>query len=490
MKGKLPLGYCCICANPEIRDFIDTELSLGANGDLVKSKSILRFGIERTPSRGVINRHRIRHFETGQSGITDIHEKQQCRICLFSQELREEIKGLYSSGWGAKAIKNELHSRNIRLCKQTVSRHLKNCEGLTIWPAGRSRRKMSAVAESSTGGITEQAVENDIKFAKLKVAQKEAEDKYKYILNQLQLAQKKLSHLTDLSSASRGNVVIEQSNKAGDKAEACALVMASDWHVGELVDPRTINHLNEYNPDIAASRIRNFFKNTLKLIEKERQDVVLDKLLLWLGGDLMTGYIHDELMESNTMSPVQESVFIRDHVEAGIRFLEKEGGFQTIKVVCNHGNHGRTTLKRRVQTGANNSFEHMIYGNLARIFHDHDTVDFLIADGYFNYIQVFDKLIRAHHGDNIGYGGGIGGVTIPLMKFIQRSNQQQHASLDIIGHYHQLTHHRHFIINGSLIGFNAYAQSIGASPERPQQAFQLIDSKRGFTVSAPILVTE
>lgn len=459
-------GSCIICDTPELKESVNRlrDEGLGAHRILSELQ-----GTPNLPGISALSNHITRHYK-GSAGV--LQGPGYCKICS-DPKLKTTVSELHMSGWGLIKIGGYLG-----VSKGTLQKHIIH-SNIQPNPPGFNGNMRAA----------ERTPEEDIRLSRSKAAEKELQDKYKYVLNQLKIAEDKLEHIAGLNTY-HGNIVIERNPKTAGKAEACALVMASDWHVGESVDPKTINHLNEYNPDIAAKRIRNFFVNALKLVKKERHDVILDKLLLWLGGDLMTGYIHDELMESNTMSPIEESVFIRDHVEAGLRYLAKEGGFKTIKVVCNHGNHGRTTLKRRVQTAANNSFEHMIYGNLQRIFQDHKTIDFVIADGYFNYVQVFDKLIRAHHGDNIGYGGGIGGVTIPLMKFIQRSNQQQHASMDIIGHYHQLTHHRHFIINGSLIGFNAYAQSIGASPERPQQAFQLIDSKRGFTVSAPILVED
>jgi hypothetical protein len=43
-------------------------------------------------------------------------------------------------------------------------------------------------------------------------------------------------------------------------------------------------------------------------------------------------------------------------------------------------------------------------------------------------------------------------------------------------------------VNGSLIGYNAYALAIKASPEPPVQAFFLIDSRFGKTVVCPVIL--
>lgn len=84
-------------------------------------------------------------------------------------------------------------------------------------------------------------------------------------------------------------------------------------------------------------------------------------------------------------------------------------------------------------------------------------------------------------------------MTIPLLKYIARIDQQRRCYMHSIGHYHTRIPYSswyRFQGNSSLIGYNAYAQSIGASPEPPTQNFQLIDSKRGATIAAPILVEE
>jgi hypothetical protein len=56
-----------------------------------------------------------------------------------------------------------------------------------------------------------------------------------------------------------------------------------------------------------------------------------------------------------------------------------------------------------------------------------------------------------------------------------------------MGHFHQLFQAtKDCIVNGSGIGFNAYAQRIGASPEEPMQGFCLLDKKYGLTIKTPI----
>ena len=99
--------------------------------------------------------------------------------------------------------------------------------------------------------------------------------------------------------------------------------------------------------------------------------------------------------------------------------------------------------------------------------------------------------MRFFHGDALKYGGGIGGLSIPLIKYLHRKDEQRKADFNFLGHFHQLLYPTHAsCVNGSLIGLSAYGYKIGFKPERPAQAFTLLDEKRGFTIKIPIFGDE
>lgn len=268
--------------------------------------------------------------------------------------------------------------------------------------------------------------------------------------------------------------------------EATAVAIASDWHVEESVRPETVNGLNEFTLKIAEARIAKFFDGVLKLTTIQRHGIDVRNLILFLGGDLMTGYIHEELQESNELSPVQTVIWLRDRVIAGIERLEKEGGFDRIIIPCSYGNHGRTTRKPRHATGAANSYEWLLYQILAKHMPKHE---WHVAEGYHTYLNVYDRTLRFHHGDGLQYQGGIGGLTIPVEKAIASWNKGRVADLDLFGHWHTQQQNPKWCSNGSLIGFNAFSIAIKAPFEPPQQTYFLLDAKRGRTITAPITLS-
>jgi hypothetical protein len=271
--------------------------------------------------------------------------------------------------------------------------------------------------------------------------------------------------------------------------EACAVAMASDWHVEEEVDPRTVAGRNAYNLEIAERRVERYFDGVLWLIKHHRASFQIRDLLLWLGGDLFTGYIHPENVETSALSPVQSVLLLKGWIGAGIRRLLNEGALERMVIVCNYGNHGRTTEKRRIATGAQNSFEWLLYNVLRDEIND-PRVEWKIAFGAHEYAVVYDRVLHFHHGDEVKYQGGVGGISVPLLKRVAAWNTIRPAYLSHVGHYHQLRLFKSAIANGSLIGMSAYGMSVGAHFEDPEQGFYLLDSLRGLCEFTPIWVTD
>lgn len=328
----------------------------------------------------------------------------------------------------------------------------------------------------------EDKVQEDMLALRQKLKEKELKSKYEALLKINEELQERYDAALQITDEIEAPYIIP--SPKGKKEKATAIVCFSDWHVEERVDADTINGINEYNPKIAEKRAKSVVANSMKLIEKEREHSDIDTLVLWLGGDFITGYIHPELEESNYMSPIEAIMFAKKLLNSAISFYLENGNFKNIIIPCNVGNHGRTMLKPRVSTGNKNSYEYMMYHDLKNNFTD---AKFMIPEGMYVYLSIYEKMFRFFHGDHIKFGGGIGGLTVPLTKAIMRADTQQKAYYNIMGHYHQFWEATsNSLVNGSLIGYGAYAQRIGATPEPPMQGLRIMDSKRGLTAKFPI----
>ena len=331
------------------------------------------------------------------------------------------------------------------------------------------------------------AIKGDFESRKEKREEFQEREKNKVLMKRVETLQEKLDNMCSVRERKAEDMGFRPEKPK--KAEATALWVASDWHMGEVVEPEKVNGLNEHNATIAAERGEMFFKNALRLTEISSKDVGIRRVVLAAIGDFIGGYIHPELMESNELSPIEELMLFRDVFNSGLRYALKNSDLE-FSVVCKYGNHGRTTEKSRISTGAENSYEYLIYNILADDFKDEKRVKFVVEKGDITYLPVYGQTVRFMHGDNVQYGGGIGGIHIPLRKAISQLDKARHADLTVLGHFHQLEHSKAYIVNGSNIGYGPYSLRVKADFERPQQAFALIDSEWGKTITAPIRVTK
>ena len=276
---------------------------------------------------------------------------------------------------------------------------------------------------------------------------------------------------------------------AGSKSEATAIWLASDWHVGEKVTLGQTNNINEYNPTLSKYRGEEYFRNGLKLTKMLGQDVEIKTIILALLGDFITGHLHSQAVETNYLPPAEEALYAQEIIASGIEYILENSKYDLI-VPCASGNHGRTTKFSEFGSENGHSWEYFMYCNLRDHFRNEKRVTFIISEGAHTYIDVFQYPVRFLHGHDIKFGGGVGGITIPVNKAIAQWDKGKKAYLTCFGHFHQKLDGNFFVANGSMIGYNSFALSIKASAEPPAQQMFLIDRERGKTIVAPILFSK
>jgi hypothetical protein len=325
----------------------------------------------------------------------------------------------------------------------------------------------------------------DLITRKFQASLKDQKSKYQEILKKYEALDTDYNNLLYIGSHVGESKEIKPIEKK-KKHEATAKVIWSDWHIDEVVDRSKVNWLNSYNPEIARKRSELCVVNTIKLLDKERNDVNIDNLVLHLGGDFIGGWIHPELEQTNSMSPVEASIYAVELLSNCLDYLINHGNLKRIVAITNVGNHGRTTKKMQIGNQTETNLETFIYSSLKRKFGSQ--IEFIDSDSTLVYYKIYDLVGRYYHGHQVGFGGGIGGLTIPLNKKQGKWDQAIKADFNSMGHFHTLCYpNSNTTLNGSLKGFDTFAQEIGAKFEKPVQAFELIDSKYGFTIKSPII---
>lgn len=276
------------------------------------------------------------------------------------------------------------------------------------------------------------------------------------------------------------------------RSDSIACAIASDWHVEEEVQKASVHGLNEYNLDVAKERARLFFQNYLRMTDIVAHDAKVNTMFLYLGGDFFSGWIHEELLAANLLAPADAARFCLGLLMSGIDFLLKESSY-VIEIDAIPGNHGRLTKQVFHSNPTGTSLETFMYAMLAARYEGNPRIRIRVADHAMIYRKFYENfMVRMIHGYEVKYGGGVGGITVPVNKALAQWDKAIKADLTLMGHFHQFMDGGRFLVNGSMVGYGTYSQFIKAEFEEPRQAFFTIHARGGGekALVAPVWVTE
>ena len=336
--------------------------------------------------------------------------------------------------------------------------------------------------------VTAKSVDHDLKLRTAKQDLRTQNKKYRQALDQITELNKELGQFQQIAKLS--SVIIPKKWKVTKQSrkEVVAVTLSSDWHIDEEVISAEIGGVNEYNAEIGEKRIKTYFNVVLRLLNMCRTESTIKRLIIGTLGDAISGWIHEEFLQANTMTPPEAILKAFELYCSGFDFLLKEGNLEEIDVICCCGNHSRITKKNEVKRGHKKSWEWLMYELLVKWYamKGETRIKFKVPEGYFNWINVFGMDIRFHHGNRIRYGGGVGGISIPLRKAIAQWNKARHADIDCLGHWHTRETSSSYVTNGSVVGYSEFAEFIKADFAPPSQAFFIIHPKYGKTAEFPI----
>jgi hypothetical protein len=268
-------------------------------------------------------------------------------------------------------------------------------------------------------------------------------------------------------------------------------LMLSDLHWGETVYPRQVNGVNEYNVAIAQQRLRTAIERTVDLCKMHMVAPKYPGIVCALGGDMLSGDIHEELSETNDLPVMPAMLDLFGCLIWAIGRLADE--FGKVFVPCVTGNHGRNTRKPRAKSRNYSNFDWLLYQFLSRHFAGDKRIQFMIPDGSDAHWSVFGHRYCLTHGDQFRGGDGMIGALGPIIRG-DHKKRSRNGQIDLgydtllLGHWHQLIQLQRLIVNGSLKGYDEYAASGNFGFEPPQQALWLTHSQRGITFSMPVQV--
>lgn len=275
--------------------------------------------------------------------------------------------------------------------------------------------------------------------------------------------------------------------------KATAFLVLSDLHLGEVVDLAEMMGMNKYDTAIAEARVARVFNRTAEFIDNYISGVDIERIVVGLLGDIISGIIHEELERTNEMTVQETIVHWVPILAAGVTMLADH--FGKVHVPCVEGNHDRSYKRIPYKQRARTSHGWLIYHWLADSLRHDKRVTFSISESPEQLMDVYSTRFLLAHGDAFRYDGGVGGIAVPMNKWLLRSHKLysmmgKDFNYAVIGHWHSYTAGNDYVINGSLKGYDEYASGHKFAFEEPKQALIITTPEHGVTINTPIFALD
>ena len=281
----------------------------------------------------------------------------------------------------------------------------------------------------------------------------------------------------------------------GEKTESSQnipVLMVSDFHYGENVNPNEVPDGNCYSPNVANARWDRLIQRTIQKT-RTKEKPVKGMVVCFLGDDV-SGDIHDELKETNNKTPLDACLDVAGQKIKMLEAFIKE--YSKVWVISVMGNHGRTNKKPQSKGLAEHNYDSLINAIVERHFKGNGKIKFYTPKSGEAYFELYGNNFLATHGDRIGSKGGQGfiGCSATIARG-QHKTRQAYAQIGkpidwlLIGHFHTPMLLEHTIANGTTVGYSQYARDLRLEPSYPSQTLFFVDDKYGVNDISRIYVS-
>jgi hypothetical protein len=273
---------------------------------------------------------------------------------------------------------------------------------------------------------------------------------------------------------------VKATSRRAGKPEV-ALPVLTDWQGSK----KTVS----YNSEVMKQRVRAYLKNSMKLVEIQRQDHPVNEAVVLILGDMIEGLFNFPTQPYEIDATLFEQyVTVATLLDEVMRFYAER--FVTVRVIAEWGNHGRIGSKRAAVPKADNA-DRMTYHLAAAMGKDIPNVVWSIVEDDIQRFEIGNYRALAIHGDEVGRNGFAAPSTLVRHVTGWKSGAYTVAGQPwefrdaYMGHYH--THAQwplpdgrgNLYQTGSIESDNRYARDNLAVTATPSQRLHFIDPRKG-----------
>lgn len=283
-------------------------------------------------------------------------------------------------------------------------------------------------------------------------------------------------------------------HKAG--APGFPMTIWSDWHWGEVVRKDETGGTNAFNRRVALARVEGLVDHTIELLrDYAGRNPEYPGIWVMLGGDMISGSIHEELRETNWGTVEEQALEVGDAIAGALERMADE--FGRVFVPCVVGNHGRKAHRPPAKARVRENREYGVYKSLQKHFANDPRLTFYVPEETDFFFTVYGHRFLLTHGDSLGVKGGDGiiGALGPITRgTIKTAGSERQIGRDfdtiVMGHWHTYiprSEASRAIVNGTLKGYDEYARLFLRAPfAKPSQALWLVSPKHGIAAQWPV----
>lgn len=263
------------------------------------------------------------------------------------------------------------------------------------------------------------------------------------------------------------------------------VMVLSDEHADELIDPIQVGGLERFDFKVALCRAEEFVDTTIKFTKQTLANYNFKNLTIFCLGDATSAEIHGAITRSEYGNIFRNCLAIGQMRALMLRDLAAH--FEKVNIICLSGNHGRRTIKKDFN-GALNNWDYLV-SEIAKLHcADIKNLHFQIPDCFSVIVDIENFGFHLQHGDDILSWNNLPWYGIE--RKTRRLVALHHATGTkvnhfVLGHFHAATQMSDLkgevLINGAWPATNAYSYESFSGYREPTQMIFGVNKVHGIT---------
>lgn len=283
--------------------------------------------------------------------------------------------------------------------------------------------------------------------------------------------------------------------KSAKLPKRTAILILSDWQLGELVHEVETGGMNSYSWAQAVKRCERLVSAAVGNLENQMRAYRIDRLVIAVLGDIVEG--HDifsgqawSLERDAAMQAVDGADLMASVLTAIVEpFLPM--GMQ-VDVYCVPGNHGKPGGRKAGQTPVTFSFDLLLYEMLRRQLTNWPVHEFAVEPAGRLLFTAADQVCLMTHGNEVRGWGGFPYYGLDKVHARMTMELETLFAFWLLGHWHSaatLPAGRGMrVVNGTMVGANQLTQAAVLTTSAPSQTMLYMSREYGLAEIAYLVL--